>query len=392
MIVFYNPHIDDFLSTPPHYSFAKKRPLKKYAYIFDEAIKIGEKINVFVDYTMSTFIPDKYFLMFPVFIRKIIVSLEIKKWLKENSFNNHVKFIDINNYNAKDCLLFFFVRKRAIGGFDARINNINKFKTVVVHLSHYFGYTKEVVENLKKIKNLILCGDSDITNNTYFKRYFFWYEKPFYIVNFSVENRFIYKKPFFERRAVAIATGSFHDLRNEPPLSVSNYLDFFKEDSLHPVRKMLFEHKNQLKDWVSVQVSRYNVASKIASRFKILQILAARQKKYFNLDLVQLYNDYQFAVVGEELAGFPGIGAFEAMACGCVLIAQRDFYHGLEMEAGNHYVEYDGSLGDLIEKIQMLRNNPDLAVDISKKAISYVDRMYDAEAFRLFKNQLVSLV
>lgn len=391
MIIYYNPHIDDFLSIPPHYSFAKRRPLKKYGYIFNETIKNGGKINIFVDYTSSAFLPDKYFLRLPFFIRKIVVSLEIKKWLKENKIGNYVNFIDIDNDNVEDKLLFFFARKRAIGRFDLRINNINKFKGALVHLSHYFGYTREIASNLKKIKNLTLCGDSDITKNAFFKKHFFWNEKPFCIIKFSIENRFANKKQFSERNSIAVATGSFHDLRTESSLVVQDYVDFFNEYSLHPVRKMLFENKNKLKDLVNVQVSQYNIASKTASKFKIFQILAARQKKYFGINIVETYNDYQYAVVGEELAGFPGIGAFEAMACGCVLIAQTSFYDGLGMEENKHYIAYDGSLPDLIEKITWLREHPDLSRVISEAGQKYIGEMYDEQVYQLFKDRLTSL-
>ena len=62
------------------------------------------------------------------------------------------------------------------------------------------------------------------------------------------------------------------------------------------------------------------------------------------IDIVNEYNKYKFALVGEELSGFPAIGAFEAMGCGCVLIAQKDFYCGLGLEPNINFLEYDGTI------------------------------------------------
>ena len=54
-----------------------------------------------------------------------------------------------------------------------------KFPVVVAHLSHYFISTLEKSENLRKLPNIWLAGDADISSNAYFRHFFSWYEKGF---------------------------------------------------------------------------------------------------------------------------------------------------------------------------------------------------------------------
>ena len=57
------------------------------------------------------------------------------------------------------------------------------------------------------------------------------------------------------------------------------------------------------------------------------------------------YNDHKYALVGEEVYGLPAVGAFEAMASGCVLLGQgEEYYKGLNLRPNVDYLVYDGSL------------------------------------------------
>lgn len=374
MIVLYNPHVDDALSIPPHFFLLKRKALKKYGYIIDGMLRDNKKINIFVDYTLSAFFPDQLFNFFPLFLRKIVSYLEIKRWARINHLGKSVCYFDAKN--ADKAVLFGMSNKASQGEFDKRLKNISLFKKAVFHLSHYFVATEIKASNLKKISSLYLCGDSDISDNAYFQRYFSWYKKEFLIIPFSVEERFIKKKELVERKAKVVATGTFHNLYDEKPAyKYKAYLDFFKCSAYHPVRKTLFEHKDKISDFVDVYVSPYKEGSKRNKCRWFFDRFFVAQKQYFSLDIVQLYNDYVFAVVGEENVGFPAIGAFEAMACGCILVARSEYHEGLGMRAGVEYVAYDGaaeSLRHIVNEFKK-KETSDL-VRMSNACIEYVSR------------------
>ena len=69
--------------------------------------------------------------------------------------------------------------------------------------------------------------------------------------------------------------------------------------------------------------------------------------------MVDKFNDYKIAVVGEEIMGIPGIGFVEAMACGCAFIGQTvGYYEDYGMKEGIHYIGYDGTKEGLARTIE----------------------------------------
>lgn len=377
MIVFYNPQVDDFLAEPPHFSLLKRRALKKYGYIFNGILSENKIIEIYVDFTLSAFIPEKVFSRFPLFLKKLIVKRELDKWLKDNNLTNRVK-INFNYNNSFENKILFAMSYKSMENYnESRIQIINKFKKSIFHLSHYHISTKTKTKNLSLLKNVYLCGDSDITSNDYFKFYFSWYKKDFLIIPFYVQDRFICKKDFLERKDLAIATGSFHNLYEEKPFyKYKDYLDFYKQSTYHPIRKILYENKNKVNEFIDVKVSPYRENSNNNFLIKLFKKYFVNQKKYFAFDIVELYNQYKYVVVGEENIGFPAIGAFEAMACGCILIGQKEYYNSLGMEENIHYICYNGSLEDLINKIEYLRINPLIAEEISENSINYIKNSF----------------
>jgi hypothetical protein len=356
MIVIYNPHVDDFLATPPHFKFLKRRALKKYGFFLDGLIKQDRALNIIIDYTISIFIPHKIFNILPEFIRKIIVDFEFKQWVKINKFENCINLIDAGQDLSNDILLAFSY-KAATGNFLQRLALFNRFKKTIFHLSHYFVNTKIKANNLKLIKNLYLAGDSDITENPYFQHFFFWYNKPFLVLPFAVSPRFQIRKKFELRENKCIATGSFHDLTKEYPQE--NYLDFISvtgSTTYHPIRKEIFINRNVNAEKISCYIAPYRDYIKTSKFARLIKHFSISQKKYFAVDIVEAYNDHKFAIVGEELSGFPALGAFEAIACGCILIAVPSCYRGLGLEPYKHFVPYDGSLEELLLNISQIES------------------------------------
>lgn len=377
MTIYYNPHIDDFLAEPLHFRLLRRRPLKKYGFMFDEALQKGTTIRVLVDGTASGLVPEKLFHWLPRWLRMQLSNLEFQLWKFINGFGDEVKRVAIPQVPVDEVLLAFSY-KAATGRFTLREETLKLYRTVVFHLSHYFTATSMKAENIKRIPNAYLAGDSDITGNAYFQRYFHWYGKSFLVLPFAVGARFLNKQPWLTREPKAIATGSFHDLRLEQP--AHKYADFMAATHIstyHPVRLALYEAAYQLSNQVTCVITPYrdygqNRVSRLISHFRI------SQKKYFSINIVDLYNQHRYAVVGEELSGFPALGAFEAMASGCVLIAQKEYYDGLQLVPLEHYLPYDGELESLTK---ILDEGVELiGMKISENASEFVKNKFNPRA------------
>jgi hypothetical protein len=352
MIILYNPHVDDFLAEPPHFRILKRRPLKKYGFFIDESLRNGQEINVLIDGTASAFIPERIFHKLPEWLRKIVTEVEYRLWCRYNNFSTLVKRVEPAKDSSNDVVLAFSY-KAATGNFALRRDLLSRYQAVVFHLSHYFVSTAEKARNIQSLDNVYLAGDSDITDIPYFKGFFSWYNREFLILPFSVGSRFTIKKPFNQRLDRCVATGSFHDLSQEYP--AEKYADYIKttgEITYHPIRKAIYESAEKLSDQIDCRVSPYRQYDSKSKFTRIFKHFSVTQKKYFSIDIVDLYNNYKFAVVGEELSGFPALGAFEAMACGSVVFAQENYYKGLGVYAGKHFIAYDGTIPGLMSSFE----------------------------------------
>lgn len=350
-MIFYNPHVDDFLAEPLQFRILKRRALKKYGFIFDEARKDGATIRILIDGAGSGIIPEAIFHYLPRWLRLAVASLEFELWKHINDFGEKFERVPIPEAPVDDVLIAFSY-KAATGRFQLREATLRYYHATIFHLSHYFVATEEKAENIRRLPNAYLAGDSDITGNPYFQRFFGWYNKSFLVLPFSVGDRFKTRQPWLTRDAKAVATGSFHDLRLEKP--AHKYTDFIAATgvtSYHPVRLGIYQAAEQLSNWVTCKISPYrqygqNRLSRLFSHFRVAQ------KKYFSINIVDLYNQHRYAIVGEELSGFPALGALEAMACGCVLIGQPQYYAGLDLQEGRDFLPYDGSMERLVAILQ----------------------------------------
>ena len=347
MIILYNPHVDDLLARPIHFRLINRRPLKKYGFLIDQARMRGEDVFVLVDGTSSGLMPERLFRLLPSFMRNLWATIEFQLWKIENNFGAEVRRATATVGNSNDVILAFSY-KAATGNFYLRRPLLSKYRAVIFHLSHYFISTKEKADNIHQLDNSFLAGDSDISECEYFKEYFSWYERPLLTLPFSVGDRFIDTRAWQSRDERAVATGTYHNLELERP--ARKYKDFIMSTgcmTYHPMRKIIFDASNFLSKLIKCNISPYRNYK--AETSKLLNtIFGVSQKKYFSIDIVDLYNSHKFAVVGEELSGFPALGAFEAMACGCVLVAPPKFYMGLNIEPNVHFISYDNTLNGLV--------------------------------------------
>jgi glycosyltransferase involved in cell wall biosynthesis len=393
MLVLYNPHVDDFLAEPPHFRLLKRRALKKYGHLLHALLARGQPLDVFVDATISAFLPERVFGLLPGFMRRWIARREIESWLRINGLIGKVR-IHTDPSAVADGVLLLFAYKAAVGAFHSRVADLARFRVVLAHLSHYFIATREKAENLKLLSNARLAGDADISDNPYFRHFFSWYRAPLVLLPFAVAPRFTQRKDLDQRQPKAIATGTFHNLLAEQPARLyQDFINFFSSSTYHPVRKLVHEHRDELADRIDCNISLFRPApSRFALFGQLLSRFSVAQKSYFAIDIVEAYNSYRYAIVGEEASGFPALGAFEAMACGCVLIAQPEYYAGYDLTPGTHFVAHDGTLRSIVAAIDALNADPQRAAAIAMAGREFVERYFRQEAaFAAFERDIAAL-
>jgi hypothetical protein len=371
-----NPHADDFIKRPVSFWLVSRRALKKYAYLIDEPTARGETVNIFIDGTQSALFGDAVFLRLPHWLRLVLLRIEIAIWMHINDLKGKL-VVHWSPDTIEDRLfLYMFSYKSCAGAFERRRCTIEKFEYKLINLSHYFIRTKEKANNIALLQNVVLVADSDVRENPYFKK-FFPASGRIIVLPFAIKGRFTLTKPLAERRGICAATGSFHNLNEEVPEHYyRDFRNFFKSDTYHPVRKLLYFAKDELAGWLTCRISPYREMKTWPTMLgKVLTPLRldVRQTKYFSFDIVDFYNDHKFAIVGEEMSGFPAVGFFEAMACGCVMLGQQDsFYKGLGLEANVAYLTHNGTIAGIYSAIEQATDAPGRIEEVSRAGMAYV--------------------
>ncbi len=386
-----NPHISDFIAEPVIYKFIKRRPLKKYGYLLEEPIKNNEVASILVDSTATSIIPMGIYKKLPYFLRLVISKIEIKYWKKINNLSaaNVSVFFNTKNIDKKFTLVFLSYKNYK--NAHSLIKTCNQFASSIVHISHYHNEAKMQSEVLSQIKNIVIAADTDITNSPSFLQFYQWYTKPVFILPFQITERFISSKSLQQRIKKAIATGTFHKIENH--LEMSDFRNATGANSLHPLRRTIFENKEKVNSFMDVLVSPFfepPTSKKIWKSF-FSEKINASQKNYFSFNIVDKYNEYLFAVVGEEFfSGLPGIGAFEAMACGCILIGHPNCYENIGMVAFEHYIpQTTNTLEEIQNIIEVYKDNIELLEKISNNGIALVKSKFSpTQLFHSFSNSL----
>lgn len=350
--------------------------MAKYAYLIDGPSAQGKRADILVDGTLSSLFGQNTFNWLPRPVRILLLKIEIWFWLRLNRIadkvNIHWSPDTIQNRGA----LYLFSYKNCVGAFSLRKPVIDQFPVKIVNMSHYFIRTGEKATNIKSLSGVFLAAEADLSCNPYFLKSF-PADARFIILPFAVSSRFDCRKPMSARAATCAATGSYHKLTEEKPYGYyREFIDHFQIDTYHPVRKMLFERRTELAGLIDVQVSLYRERARsrgILNRLFRWLGYDVKQSEYFSFDIAEFYNDHQLAIVGEEIAGLPTIGFFEAMACGCVVLGQRGhFYDKLGLMPGMHYLEHDGSFEGIKSTIQAAIKDRSRLETISRNGLDYV--------------------
>jgi len=180
--------------------------------------------------------------------------------------------------------------------------------------------------------------------------------------------------------------GTYENLKDHP--RYKGLKDFFEIETIHPMRKIIYENANDMKDIIYSKISDYNevelksvnggVIIKIYNR--LYNTFFVKQTNYFKFDIVAEYNNAKMFIVPEEANNLPGIGFVEGMACGSAYIGLDDpMYKDIGLLPEVHYISYDGTLSDLKIKIRYYQDNNAELEKIAKRGYEFAKENFNGE-------------
>jgi len=414
--VFHNPHGLIWYKLHYYYFANDLKCTPKCEYLFDYFyIDKKSKIYVYLDnggWDVSPFVGRFENFSSPLINFYIWVLIN-----RLNPFRFKV-ITDINELKEDDVLMTFLYEHFTSfsGSFkiprESLIKGFKRTKALkVVHLSHYGFYSSLGSKNTFDAETDLFISENNLTRNSkFFQHYYSWYKKDVYALPFVPQSRFIRTKKFKERKNKAVATGTITF-----PMADSDFLSFFGNNQLHPMRLEIFNNSDRIKDCIDSLIYKYkipdlsdqaviaqqNIVScksnnlinnlktlkivKLIKRivlkifpelslfkkqaFIIAKIISAFFRKktiqnisnemdYYKSDIVKTYNEYKMFIVPEEIIDLPGIGFVEGMFCGSAFIGKKNqMYADIGLIDNVNYISYDGTLCDLIDKIKYYQNH-----------------------------------
>lgn len=380
-IVLFNPHLDNWYAKSLCDWLFRKTAIVKYSHILTGLYEQGDLV-IFVDKRRSSF--DALGVL-KIFFPK--GRMEAFFWCLVNGMSPfRVKIVADKTKLQADDRLFLFAFQTL--DYKNAYKQFISFKSgICIHLSHYFLDVELLTANFRKLSINFLLSESNLNESSPFFVQHFGNNYTTKGLPFSFSERFKKIKQFGDRERNCVALGSLSCTHDDSPRYAA-FNNYFKTIYLCPFRKTLFDEKENLANLIDVMIENpYNVKrhlpkaphpknntisktihliSRIVSRFRSVW------SNYYDLDIVRTLNQYKMFIAPEAAAGFPAALFVEGMACGCVYIGLNNIlYKELGMESGVHYIGYDGTLEDLIEKVKYYNANQDMLEKISSKGYEF---------------------
>lgn len=268
---------------------------------------------------------------------------------------------------------------------------------IVDHL-HFYG-DREKSELLKNCGLQYYMFDVNLKKySKLYQRNYAWFDGEYIMLPLTYQERFCVKTAFIDRKDKAVAMGT---------LTKAAFPDFIEEygsEYYQPHRKMILDEASNYPEELDSYISEFiekSLKTVNENDAKILRTMKrlynfyhiGQQKSYFSFDMVNKYNEYKMFICPEDVNGSYGIGTIEGMACGCAMIGWNyGAFEDMGMEAGKHYISYDGTMGDLIAKIRYYQKpeNQEELEQIAKTGCEFVRKNFSEE--NVAKNFLRTLI
>lgn len=407
-LCFYNPHAvynsigETCLSRLAQIFGTNKDNLRKhnmkYAFIlnllkqnkYDTAIVIdGTGASLGILLREIPFLKDNYL------INTIISYAEVYIWCLLNNLNPFKQTFILSEKELDDLadILFSF----AFCSYSFRNKRLLEKSIIksftgkkILHASHYYKNTQEVAENIKKTGTKYMVAESDLKKSPYFNK-FFSFIKQVHILPHVLRKRYMCISKFELKKNKCLALGTLV-IESESDASNKDYIEFFKTNTLHPMRKTLFENKDKLADVIDCFINFHNekrleVANKVSAYnkhgiFRMIYDLffLSEGKEYHKMDIVKKYNEYKMFIAPEENIGFSSVNSIEGMACGCAYIGiDHPMYSDLGMVDKKNYIAYDGSIEDLQKKIKYYQTHKEELTQIAENGRKFAKERFSEE-------------
>ena len=281
----------------------------------------------------------------------------------------------------------------------------------VVHMTH-FAYNANIgSENLAILKPDLLVAENNLfANSPFYKKYFSHITSNFLCLPYTPAARFTRNVSFDSRTNKLVVTGSItYKMRDK------EFVDFYGLDELQPMRRVIFQKcslypeqiVSLIYDWDATRIQDKTVQkNKLSSLIRrkltlvrwigrMAKILPAQRgyNSYYSMNIVDVYNSYTMFAVPEEVCNLPAIGFIEGMACGAAYVGLDDpMYRDIGMIPGEHYIAYDGSMDDLVAKIDYYQKRRSELEAIASKGYEFAhSRMNPQVVYGELLNELTSI-
>lgn len=400
-IIIHNPHYLIWYGVPLFSFILRKHSVRKYAFFLRYLIKENIDFAVCLDGT-KTSLPRKLAKLMPL-------KMEFFLWALVNNINPFKLTIirKLDELSSNDVFFSHVYDNFTLHGNPnvecaGLVSQLKKTKAMkIFHLTHYMYDIDKLTRHCENAAiDYFVCENNLKKNSPFFNKYFEWYNKDVYVLPNAWQERFKNNIQFYKRKNKAVATGSI-----TYEMSDLAFSSFFKTNKVQPMRNAIYDNQAMLTDQIDCLISdiregkkakqKYTEDSFIVKLFKIIyNTVSIGQSKYYNFDIVQKYNEYKMFIVPEEVNNLPGISSIEGMACGCAYIGIRDpMYSDIGLEDGIHYIGYDGTLDDLMIKIEYYQGHQDELERIALQGYEYVrDKFSGSAVAKTFLNDLYNLL
>ena len=353
-IIFVNLHTNEFLvKTASKYIF-KQSVAIKHRYLIDYLLNETDiEVCSYINRNGTSIAHN-----LPQPLMRILSAcrfLESKWVFRKNGLAGKIKIIkDPSDIRHDDIVMIY----QLFADQCSELAKVDAFK--VVSMLHFHG-SQSNSDAIRRCNPNMLIAESNLKKySAIFQKYYSWYQKDILVHPFVFEERFQEKRQYGERKNRAFSTGTI-TYKKHP-----EFIDVYGNPCDQPIRKYVKDHQEELKGMIDCYNSDYSedankkmeVTTKDNKLMRLVKgfyykFFASQQKSYYSFNMVEKFNEYKMCLIGEEILGVPGIGFVEGMACGCAYIGHNiGYYEDYGLKEGIHYIGYDGTPEDLIDKVK----------------------------------------